>query len=136
MARRNLQHMCLGRTRQKEEFKADIVRAHEGETPVSRAAACTRILNYLPKRVCARIISARRIFSEELSRIPIRGVYRRSNNVRRYSTLKKGESQLLLSRMCMIYNFFRFFPCECGTYIHTFYTEHQTEVLQRHSNRI
>lgn len=39
MARRNLQHVCLGRTRQEEEFKADIVRAHEGETPVSRAAA-------------------------------------------------------------------------------------------------
>lgn len=31
--------MFLRRTWQKEEFKADIVRAHEGETPVSRAAA-------------------------------------------------------------------------------------------------
>lgn len=41
------------RLRLEEEFKADIVRAHEGETPVSRAVALlyTRILNYLPKRV-------------------------------------------------------------------------------------
>lgn len=105
MARRNLsKHMCLGRTRQEEEFKADIVRAHGGETPVSRAAAATAhedILNYLPKRVCARIISARRIFSEELSRSYTRRLSP-SNNVGRYSTSKKGELQLLLSRMCML----------------------------------
>lgn len=115
MTRRNLQHMS-GRTRQKEEFKADIVRAHGGETPVSRAVAETAVHGDIKffTEACLRPNILRGVRASFLHEAFIAA--RITSVVIRRRRKENRDSSSLKCAWCII---FRFFPRESGPYMYT-----------------